>query len=144
MEERRITPERVTKLPEGFIFVFGSNEVGRHGKGAAKYALRWGAIYFRGVGLQGRTYAIPTKDKSIKTLPLDKIQVYVDEFIDFAIAHQELKFLVVEIGCMLAGYKPEQIAPLFKRAIEVENIHLPRSFWGVIKPGQILVQQKLF
>ncbi len=142
--QHRITPERVTSLRPGFIFTFGSNEAGRHGKGAAKQALRWGAIYFRGVGMQGQTYAIPTKDKNIKTLPLAKIQVYVEEFIDFAITHPELTFLVVEIGCMLAGYKPEQIAPLFKRAIDVENIHLPRSFWMVIRPGQIVVQQKLF
>ena len=143
--ERRITPPRITKLPEGYIFTFGSNEANRHGKGAAKQALRWGAIYYHKVhGLQGRTYAIPTKDKSIKTLPLVRIQAYVEEFIDFAISHPELKFLVVEIGCMLAGYRPEQIAPFFKRAIDVENIHLPRSFWQVIKPSQIVVQQKLF
>jgi len=142
--ERRITPERITSLKPGFIFTFGSNEAGRHGKGAAKQALRWGAVYFRGVGLQGQTYAIPTKDKSIKTLLLAKIQTYVEEFIDFAIAHPDLTFLVVEIGCKLAGYKPEQIAPLFKRAIEVENIHLPRSFWEVLKPGVLVKQIKLF
>jgi hypothetical protein len=142
--EQRITPERITSLKPGFIFTFGSNEAGRHGKGAAKQALRWGAVYFRGIGMQGQTYAIPTKDRSIKTLPLDKIQNYVEEFIDFAIAHPELTFLVVEIGCMLAGYKPEQIAPLFKRAIEVENIHLPRRFWTVLKPESIVRQTKLF
>jgi hypothetical protein len=68
----------------------------------------------------------------------------VEEFIDFAIAHPDLTFLVVEIGCKLAGYKPEQIAPLFKRAIEVENIHLPRSFWKVLKPGVLVKQIKLF
>ena len=124
--------------------MFGSNKVWRHGKGAAKQAMKWGAIYFNGFGLQGRTYAIPTKDEKIQTLGLDKIQVYVEEFIEFAIKHPELKFLVVEIGCMLAGYKPEQIAPLFKKAIPVENIHLPRSFWKVIKASQIIVQSKLF
>ena len=142
--ERRITPNRIYKLPEDCIFTFSSNEAGRHGKGAAKQALKWGALYFSGVGLQGRTYAIPTKNKQIQTLELDKIQVYVEEFIDFAIDHPELKFLVVEIGCMLAGYRPDQVAPLFKRAIEVENIFLPRRFWEVIKPNQIVTQTKLF
>jgi len=130
--EGRITPAYIRKLKPGQIFVFGSNEAGRHGKGSAKQALKWGAVYFQGIGLFGQTYAIPTKDRKIKTLPIVCIAVYVNQFIEFAIAHPELTFLVVPIGTMLAGYKPEDIAPLFEKAIPVKNIHLPQSFWDVL------------
>lgn len=109
------------------IFVFGSNEAGRHGKGAALYALKYkGAIYGQGVGLQGNSYAIPTKDRSIQTLSLDKIKKYVDEFINFAKDHPDMQFQVTPIGCGLAGYKPYQIAPLFENA--PTNCILPKEF----------------
>lgn len=99
------------------IFVFGSNLAGRHGLGAALYALQnHGAIYGQGVGLQGNSYAIPTKDRNIKTLPIKVIMEYVDEFIMFATEHKELTFHVTRIGCGLAGYTDNQIAPLFKWA----------------------------
>lgn len=103
------------------IFVFGSNEAGIHGAGAAKAAKKdHGAMYGIGVGLCGRSYAIPTKDKKIKTLPLDKIEQYVKQFLDFAreclTTHPEYEFNVTRIGCGLAGYKNSQIAPLFKNA----------------------------
>lgn len=75
----RITPENITKLDSNQIFVFGSNQSGRHGKGAAKTALGWGAVYGQAEGLQGKTYGIPTKDKSIRrTLTIDEIKPYVD------------------------------------------------------------------
>lgn len=99
------------------IFVFGSNLAGRHGKGAALYARKnYGAIYGQGVGLQGDSYGIPTKDEKIKTLPLDRILSYVNDFITFAKLHPELMFHVSPVGCGLAGYVPEQIAPMFKDA----------------------------
>lgn len=130
----RITPEKITKLEEGQIFVFGSNQSGKHGKGAAKTALTWGAKYGQANGLQGRTYGISTKDKSIRrTLSTEEIKPIVDEFIEFAKAHPELTFLVTEIGCGLAGCKPKQIAPLFKDAVDVPNIHLPARFWHKLK-----------
>ena len=143
--EGRITPEYIRKLKTGEIFVFGSNEAGRHGKGAAKQALKWGAVYFQGIGLFGQTYAIPTKNKKIKTLPIVCIAVYVYQFIEFAIANPDLTFLVVPIGTMLAGYKPEDIAPLFERAIPIKNIHLPQSFWDILNPpkDKIIKQAKL-
>ena len=113
------------------VFVFGSNLAGRHGKGAARYALQHkGAIYGQGVGLQGISYAIPTKDATIKTLPLEEIKPYVDEFIRFAKEHPEMKFFVTPIGCGLAGYCPEQIAPMFKDA--PENCMLPDKFRRVL------------
>jgi len=130
----RITPENIKKLEPGQIFVFGSNQSGRHGKGAAKTALTWGAIWGQANGLQGRTYGISTKDKSVKrTLSNTEIKPIVDEFIEFAKTHPELTFLVTEVGCGLAGCKPKQIAPLFKGAIEVPNIHLPERFWHKLK-----------
>jgi hypothetical protein len=96
------------------IFVFGSNEAGRHGAGAAKRAVTaYGAIYGQGWGLQGRSFAIPTKDKQIKTLPLDKIYKYGIEFLQFSVVHTEYTFYMTKIGCGLAGYKDEDIAPMF-------------------------------
>ena len=130
----RITPNNITELKENEIFVFGSNESGRHGKGAAKTALGWGAKYGQARGIQGKTYGIPTKDHSVRiTLPISKIQVYVDEFIEFAKERQDLTFLVTLVGCGLAGYKPKDIAPLFECAKDIENIHLPERFWKYIK-----------
>lgn len=126
----RVTPDEITKLGETEIFVFGSNQNGRHGKGAAKAALGWGAKWGQAEGLQGRTYGIPTKDASVRrTLSLDEIRPYVDRFIEFAKESPDLVFLVTEIGCGLAGYKPKDIAPLFERAVDVENIYLPAKFW---------------
>lgn len=126
----RVTPDNITKLGETEIFVFGSNHSGRHGKGAAKTALGWGAKWGQAEGLQGRTYGIPTKDASIRrTLSLEEIKPYVDRFIEFAKANPGLTFLVTEIGCGLAGYKQKEIAPLFAGAVDVENIHLPSKFW---------------
>ena len=97
------------------IFVFGSNMAGRHGAGAAAFARKHhGAIYGKGVGLQGQSYAIPTKDERLRTLPLETIQLYVDAFLDFAACRQDLTFCVTPIGCGLAGYKRSQIEPMFE------------------------------
>ncbi len=100
------------------IFVFGSNMGGYHGAGAARYALRnKGAILYQAAGLQGQSYAIPTKDKNIKhTLPLTEIQAYVDTFKEFARQHHNLTFQVTRIGCGLAGLRDDMIAPMFKGA----------------------------
>ena len=97
------------------IFVFGSNLAGRHGKGAALYAKKhYGAIQGQGTGLQGQAYAIPTKDSSLNTLPLDVIRKYVDTFKTFALTHPELLFNITPIGCGLAGYPRRDIWPMFK------------------------------
>jgi len=109
------------------VFVFGSNLAGRHGAGAAKYALQHkGAKYGQGVGLQGYSYAIPTKDFNIKTLPLETIKIYVDQFIQFAINNPDMTFEVTKIGCGLAGYVPKDIAPMFKSV--PGNVILPKEF----------------
>lgn len=126
----RITPEIIQQLEENQIFVFGSNQAGRHGKGAAKTALGWGAKWGQAAGIQGRTYGIPTKNSSIsKTLSVSEIKPYVDDFIEWGKHHSGNIFLVTEIGCGLAGYKPKDIAPLFESAIDISNIHLPARFW---------------
>lgn len=109
------------------IFVFGSNLVGRHGKGAALTALqRFGAVYGQGEGLQGASYAIPTKDEAIQTLPLVQIKSYVDTFLDFAKAHPELLFEVTRIGCGLAGYSDVDISWMFGYA--PSNCELPHGW----------------
>lgn len=106
------------------IFVFGSNYAGRHGKGAALHALKHhGAIVGQGVGIQGLSYAIPTKDRHLRVLPLDTIAVYVSRFIHFATSYPELQFYVTRIGCGLAGYTDADIAPMFKDA--PANCELP-------------------
>jgi hypothetical protein len=134
----RTTPDNITKLEPNQVFVFGSNQAGRHGKGAAKAALGWGAKWGQAEGLQGKTYGIPTKDAYIKnTLSLGSIKLYVDRFIEFAKSRPELTFLVTEIGCGLAGLSVKEVAPLFKSAVEVNNIWLPERFWHKIQNHQI-------
>jgi hypothetical protein len=135
--KERTTPEEISELKEGEIFVFGSNLSGRHGKGAAKTALGWGAIWGQASGLQGRTYGIPTKDHSIKrTLSISEIKPFVEEFTEFARKNPNLLLLVTEVGCGLAGYKPKVIAPLFEEASKLQNVHLPHRFWKKINSGE--------
>lgn len=126
--EKRISPDFINYLKENEIFVFGSNLEGMHGGGAARAAYnKFGAIWGQGVGLQGQSYGIPTMHGGV-----DVIKPYVDEFIDFAKSHPELKFLVTRIGCGIAGFSDDEMAPLFKDAIEIENIYLPKSFYYVL------------
>ncbi len=129
----KYTPENITHLEPNQIFVYGANEKGVHGAGAAKLALRWGAKMGQ-YELVGQTYGIPTKDKKIQTLPLDKIQVHVHDFLATAFSHTEYEFLVSKIGCGLAGYRPEDIAPLFKiiKTGVFENVILPEEFYKYI------------
>lgn len=120
----QFTPDFITELKENEIFVFGSNLQGLHGGGAARLAYeKFGAIWGQGVGLQGQSYGIPTMHGGV-----DAIKPYVDEFIEFAKSHPELTFLVTRIGCGIAGFRDEEIAPLFKECIEIDNVILPRSF----------------
>ena len=101
-------------LPMTNIFVFGSNLAGRHGKGAALTARNsYGAIYGQGIGRQGNSYAIPTKDEKLQTLPIDDIRSYILGFLVYAAENPDLTFFVTRVGCGLAGYKDQDIAPLF-------------------------------
>ena len=115
------------------IFVFGSNLAGRHGKGAALHARQHcGAIYGQGRGPQGVSYAIPTKDERLRVLPLDVIAANVTEFIGYALAHPGLLFRVTPIGTGLAGYRHDQIAPLFAEVRDVENVLLPHEWMDLL------------
>lgn len=113
------------------VFVFGSNLAGRHGKGAALWAMQsHGAIYGQGEGYQGNSYALPTKDERLATLPLFRVRNYADRFKRFAREHPDLTFQLTPIGCGLAGYKPEQIATMFEDA--PANVILPDEFKAVL------------
>ena len=126
---RPYTPENITSLAQNEIFVFGSNIHGLHGGGAAAAAMRYfGAVWGQGVGLQGQSYAIPTMHGGV-----DEIRPYVDEFIEFARKHPELTFLVTRIGCGIAGFTDQQMAPLFIYALEMSNVVLPKSFVDILK-----------
>ena len=129
MYNRDYTPERISSLKENEIFVFGSNLAGMHGGGAARIACeRFGAVWGQGMGLQGQSYAIPTMQGGVET-----IKPYVDEFIAFAAAHPEYRFLVTRIGCGIAGFTAKEIAPLFAGAIGMGQVMLPEDFVKVIE-----------
>ena len=129
MNNKEFTPERITELKPNEIFVFGSNLAGAHGGGAALLAYRkFGAIWGQGVGLQGQSYGIPTMQGGVET-----IKPYVDEFIQFAKQHPEYKFLVTKIGCGIAGFTEEEIAPMFYQAIDCENVLLPKEFDDIVR-----------
>ncbi|GAB1416936.1 hypothetical protein MASR2M117_23420 [Paludibacter sp.] len=127
------TPEHIDSLLPNEVFVFGSNLAGHHGGGAARVALnKFGAIYGQGIGMQGQSYAIPTMQGGVET-----IKPYVDDFIEFAKTNQHLFFFVTRIGCGIAGFRDEEMAPLFKKALELENVVLPKSFVQIIKEKKI-------
>lgn len=113
----------MTKRSDNFIFVFGSNLAGRHGKGAALTALKYhGAIEGQGIGLQGNSYAIPTKNANLGILPLDIIGYHVDVFQDFVWSNQHYQYFVTPIGTGLAGYSTAHIRPLFQWIEGLSNI----------------------
>jgi len=120
----RITPDYITRLEPNEIFVFGSNLAGFHGGGAARIAYEhFGAEWGVGVGPTGKCYAIPTMQGGV-----DTIRPYVNEFIRYAEQHPELTFLVTRIGCGIAGFTDEQIAPLFASAHSLPNVTLPEGW----------------
>lgn len=126
---REYTPERIAQLGEDEVFVFGSNLEGMHGGGAARTAYqRFGAVWGEGVGHHGQSYAIPTMHGGVEL-----IRPYVDEFVEYARANTHLRFLVTRIGCGIAGFRDEQIAPLFSEALNCSNIILPREFVEAIE-----------
>ncbi len=123
-----VTPEHIRTLMPNQIFVFGSNLMGHHGGGAARAALdKFGAVWGVGVGIQGQSYAIPTMQGPVQT-----IRPYVDQFIEYAAAHTEQHFLVTAIGCGIAGFRPGEIAPLFAKALDMENVSLPKRFIEIL------------
>lgn len=126
--EQKITPDNITSLQPNEVFVFGSNLDGYHHGGAARVAFeKFGAIWGEGVGLHGQSYAIPTMHGGIES-----IEPYVDDFCQYAWNHPEKVFLVTRVGCGIAGFKDEQIAPLFADLIETDNVALPHVWVDII------------
>ena len=122
------TPEWIKELAPNEVFVFGSNLGGFHGGGAARAAMNlFGAVWGQGVGLQGQSYAIPTMQGGVET-----IKPYVDEFVRFADSRPDLYFYVTRIGCGIAGFRDEDIAPLFKDALSLANVALPKTFYDIL------------
>ena len=123
------------------IFVFGANQAGRHGAGAAlKAKKQYGAITGKGEGHFGSSYAIPTKNYFIQTRSNLDIQLSVKKFVEYAKSHPELTFQVTRIGCGLAGLKDETVAPWFKDApsnCQFDEVWRPyleeKNFWGTYK-----------
>ena len=123
----RVSPDRIDHLEENEIFVFGSNAGGFHGGGAAAHAMsKFGAIWGQGEGLQGQSYAIPTMEG------IAEMSKAIQRFTLFAAEHSDMRFLVTRIGCGVAGYPADQVAPLFKECIPLENVALPSDFWDVL------------
>ncbi len=124
----KYTPENITSLGKDEVFVFGSNLAGHHGGGAARTAYRkFGAVWGQGVGMQGQSYAIPTMQGGV-----DTIKPYVDDFIALAREWDQTTFYVTRIGCGIAGFTDEEIAPLFADALDLYNVRLPESFVKIL------------
>jgi len=120
----RYHDNKITKLEPNEIFVYGANLAWIQGAGAARQALKFGAVYGRG-GLVGQTYGIPTKDKNLKTLPLSEIKHYIDIFEGVVRDRQDLTFLITKVGCGLANYQDWQIKPLFQNFYQFDNVVMP-------------------
>lgn len=128
----RITPEKIASLAPGEIFVFGSNKDGKHDGGAARTALNhFGAIYGQSSGLQGQSYGVNTMSGRFR------MEADIRTLIRFSERRPDLCFLVTELGCGIAGYIPEEVAPVFKNAILHKNIYLSERFWKVLMPNRI-------
>lgn len=120
----RVTPYMIRELAPNEIFVFGSNLQGEHRGGAAwiantDFRAEWGV----GVGRTGQCYAIPTMHGGV-----DEIRPYVDDFIKYAEENPDLVFLVTRIGCGIAGFTDEQMAPLFAKAKDLPNVALAEQW----------------
>lgn len=126
------------KLNKLLIFVFGSNLGGFHGASAAKYAmLHHHAVYGIGKGIQGGSYAIPTKNKKIRTLPLTEIKKHVDDFLQYVDEHPQIHFFVTAVGTGLAGYKHSEIAPMFKGA---KRCWFPKSWEKYLNEKEVKIK----
>lgn len=111
------------------IYVFGSNPLGYHGGGAARFALdHCGAIWGQAEGLQGRSYGIITKEVRLgyPQIVVPQIARGVQRFLAFARQYPGLNFWVAAIGCNISVFKPNQIGPLFRG--HPANVQLCKEF----------------
>lgn len=128
MSEQKITPVNITSLEPDEVFVFGSNLDGFHHGGAARMAFeKFGAVWGEGVGLHGQSYAIPTMHGGI-----EELEPYIDDFCQYVWNHPGKLFLVTRVGCGIAGFKDQEIAPLFADLIETDNVALPQEWVDII------------
>jgi len=136
--KQNITPDRISNLAHNEIFVFGSNLEGKHYGGAARFAvMKFGAEMGNPIGLQGQSYAIPTLSapggaRNCDKLPPQEIGKYVQEFANFASQNPNMFFYVTPIGCGIAGFTEQEIAPLFKCCVGMQNVALPQSFVDIL------------
>ena len=134
----KVTDENTNTLKENEIFVFGSNLAGIHGGGAALYAKNsFGAVIGVGEGLTGQCYALPTKDRNIETLSLNNIYKSVEVLLE-VVRNSDKFFIITAVGCGLAGYSVNDIAPMFEPFVHLSNCSLPQSFIDVIFPPKII------
>ena len=148
ISEQNVTPSQISSLEPNEVFVFGSNLEGKHYGGAAKFAvMRFGAEMGNPQGLQGQSYAIPTLETPgggpmATKLPLSQIRQYVNEFADFAKSNPDMFFYVTPIGCGIAGFTEQEMAPLFQCCVGLDNVALPQSFIDVIGEGDEMVESR--
>ncbi len=132
----------IKTLPEDTVFVFGSNLAGTHQGGAAKTAhLFFGATKGVGRGWAGQSFAIPTMNEHLQQMPLSQIQHYIDDFKIYAKNHPKMKYFITSVGCGVAGYKVEEIAPMFKGI--ARNVIFPVSFRPFVEKTLPKLTQKL-
>ena len=123
----RVTPSKINILLKNEVLVFGSNIQGMHIGGVARIAYdKFGAEWGNGEGLQGQSYALPTMEG------IENLASAAFTFTICAKEHPELKFFLTPVGCGIARYRPEEIAPMFKDAAKLENVYLPLCFWKVL------------
>ena len=121
------------------IFVFGSNTQGRHGRGAALTArLRFGAIYGKPEGIQGKSFAIITKDLTKNTHPSRtpaQIISQIDKLYEYATLHPNKEFIIA-YKCgdnNLNAYSSEDMAKMFASRDIPSNIVFDKLFCELVK-----------
>lgn len=116
----------VTKLQPNEIFVFGSNYQGRHGRGAAKDALKFGAVLGEGRGHFGQTYALPTVDwePDYHFIGWDEVYKEICILFEYAQKNKHLTFLLTPVGTGLAGGKVEDLDFILNHMEVPDNIVL--------------------
>lgn len=134
----RVTPEMITDLKANEVFVFGSNAAGNHYGGAAHTALQWGAEWKVGEGLRGQTYAFPTLTHWMQPMPKVILKEHVQSLRRCIARNPQFIFLITEVGCGIAGFRVEQMAPLFEPLADMPNVYLPARFWAVLNQPQRL------
>jgi hypothetical protein len=144
--DRKFTPNEIISLSDKEFFIFGSNDKGNHGAGAAKLAKdKFGAKQNQSEGLQGQTFGIITKlyqdgklTKYNELTPENKIKLKnlikkgIKDLNLLAEQNPNNEYLVTKIGSNLAGFTENQMRQFFeiinKETPLKNNIILPKSY----------------